>query len=710
MSKRIFALILTLAMMAAVLTGCSVDTNTAKISEPFNYSGYTAESYKSYTKESKFVKMSDGTKLAVDIYLPADGPEDTDGFPVVFQYTPYGRAFIVPEAGVVDKLKMKIGTGTYGDLLDRANSHDTVYGSSDYVVNKLLSNGYAYVCADMRGSGASYGTKIDFMPQLADDGKELIDWLEDQEWCDGNVGMFGGSYLGYSQLITAEKQPEALKCIVPEVTAFDGFTGEIRPGGVFLREYSEYDLQILLELNNYVPDEWIYPTAPVVDEDGDGEYSDERPIDKDGDGDFLNDYNYPEDPDDVPQYPDGVQREHHYYYLATKEHETNVPYSNLGPITPYIDSVADYGNGLEGSAYMVSPVANLDQLMESGIPIFNHGGWMDAFLRGTTELYSTLKDTNPSRMVIDAGYHMGDSPFYKYNGLDEDAEVKKMATEYLRFYDYYLKGIDNGLMDEDPILIYNMNGDGWRTEKEWPLARQVETNYYFGDENTLGTSQDKAGSDAYTVNWSTTSQWGTDYAESRWLMETPDTLPYRTEYDKLCLCYTSDAMAANTEVTGYPYIDFYVSSTSDSTGDFFVYLEDVDEKGEAVLVTEGVLNASYEKLYDNDEMILSGEKGIDVKPDLPWHGYEQAQENTEVFKDGRIAHLYFDLMPTSWVFQKGHRIRISIACADYPTYELTPQLVKDNDPNNKENVVPDITVYRDSEHPSHVVLPVIPRS
>ncbi len=681
-------------------------TSEERISRPFEYSGYTKPEYSSYTKRSEYVTMPDGVKLAVDIYLPAGERTEQPSFPVVFQYTPYGRAFIIRESSLLKRVGMRYAIGTAEPMVDRANSHDTVYGSSDTVIQTLLSCGYAYVCADMRGTGASYGTKVDFMPQIADDGKALIDWMASQDWCDGNVGMFGGSYLGYTQLVTAAKQPEALKCIIPEVTAFDGYTGEIRPGGIFLWAYSQQDMQIFLEHNCDLPEEYCYPTAPVIDEDGDGDYADEIPLDLNGNGSFLDDYSYPEDPDDEPRYADGKKREH-IYYLATREHLQNVPYNDLGGQAKCLDTELTFGE-LTVSAYDVSPVANLDKIMESGIAVFNHGGWMDAFTRGTTELYCTLEATNPSRMVIDPGYHMGTSPFWSYCGENEAESVKAYALEYLRFYDHYLKGVDNGIDTEAPVYIYNMNGDGWREENEWPLARQTELDYYLGADLSMGPDRSGTGADLYTVDFSHISDWGTDYAQNRQVMETPDELPYRTEYDKKCLCYTSAPLSADMEITGYPMVDIFVSSTAD-TGDFYFYLEDVDASGNALLVTEGELNASFAQLWDNDTVILSGSKNIDVLPELPWHGYEESQENSEVFSNGTVVELLVDLMPTSWVFKSGHSIRLSIACANNTIFELTPSLAPENKADDIQNIIPEITIYRDEEHPSRIILPVIPR-
>ncbi len=97
---------------------------------------------------------------------------------------------------------------------------------------------------------------------------------------------------------------------------------------------------------------------------------------------------------------------------------------------------------------------------------------------------------------------------------------------------------------------------------------------------------------------------------------TPNALLIRTDKDLQCLTHISEPMVQDTEVTGHTIIHLWVSSTADY-GDFFVYLEEVDENGEAVLITEGVLRAGFANLVDNDEEIYSGEVGIDVLPDLP---------------------------------------------------------------------------------------------
>jgi len=383
------------------------------------------------------------------------------------------------------------------------------------------------------------------------------------------------------------------------------------------------------------------------------------------------------------------------------------------------------------SPYTVSASAGIEAIAESGIPVYVFEGWMDAFARGGTEIYATLAKSNHARLLVGAGYHEETSPYWEYCGEDEDEQIENFYTERLRFFDRYLKGIENGIDTEDPVVIYNMNGDGWRTETAWPLEEAEDQTLYFDADNSLnfkgsegaggaeaaegsagettgsGSGESaETGSDEYTVDFSTTANYGDSYDGARYLMTTPDVMPDRTDEDTKCLTYTTQPLTADTEVTGHPIVNLWVSSTVD-VGDFYVYLEDVDEDGTVVPVADGLLNAKYHELFDNDRMILGGDSQIDILPDLPWHGYEAGDADETVFANGKIVNLNFDLLPTSWTFKEGHSIRVSIACADCPTFELTPELCPNNEPEDAENIVPVVTVYRNAAYPSGITLPVV---
>jgi hypothetical protein len=674
-----FALVLALMIGVAPLS-FSPDVyaqGTAKVSLPFEYSGYSTTEYSSFVKMSKYAPMSDGVQLAVDIFLPAGGPSRTK-FPVVFQYTPYQRATINPATGAIRD------------------------ASLNSLAKLLLSYGYAFAVADMRGSGASTGWKMDFMPEIQRDGGELVKWIAAQSWCDGNVGMTGGSYVGWSQMATAGQKPAALKCILPEVIPLDGYTGEVYPGGVYLKAFLDLWTQgNRFQANNYfLPSYGFFPTTPVVDEDNDGDLADEIPIDWNGNGTFLD--------DGPPTYKDGVVRKGNIYYNLTLEHYLyNVEYAGFAANLPFIDSVTPVGK----TSYELGPNAFVPAMMEFGIPIYNAGGWFDGFARGTTELYNTMAGTNPSKMLMRPSYHGGGGPFWQYLGIDPNEASTKMNIERLRYFERCLKGIDNGIDKEPPIYIYVMNSGSWRFEDRWPLLEKVDTKYYFEENHSLSTVKATKGSDQYTADFSHDSRYGTNLGNRLLGVAglAPNALPIRTQKDGQTLLYTSKPMAQDTEVTGHPIVELYVSSTADY-GDFFVYLEDVDQQGQSILVTEGVLRAEWAKLYDTNEQIYSGKYGIEVLPKLPWHGYEQAQyPHKPPLRDGRVVKLVFDLLPTSWVFKQGHRIQASIACADWPTFKLHEKLSPNNKPIDPANIVPTVTVYRDSKHHSSISLPVIPR-
>ena len=108
--------------------------------------------------------------------------------------------------------------------------------------------------------------------------------------------------------------------------------------------------------------------------------------------------------------------------------------------------------------------------------------------------------------------------------------------------------------------------------------------------------------------------------------------------DEKCLTYTSAPLDQDLEISGHPIIHVWVSSTA-KYGDLFFYLEDVNEEGEAILITEYPLRAGFADLYDNDEEIYSGDLGIDVLPDLPWHGFEEAQYVDQIFEVREIVEI-----------------------------------------------------------------------
>ena len=706
-TSRVAAVTLVLVLAAACDDPNRIDVPTI----PLSAEGISPAEWSSHVRTSHFVTASDGVRLAVDVALPTGYTGEGDAatsFPVVFRYTPYHRTSIDPATGAVSLAPFDF----------------------------FIARGYAYVAADMRGSGASFGWNDVMTPMMVEDAGVIVDWIAAQPWSDGNVGMFGGSYEGWSQFATAAAKPEALKAIVPVHTGWDGMI--VQPGGIFSYAFTEMwtAMTDFINHNNVFPTFPIPPVTPVLDEDGDGELRDEIPMDADGDTWFTDDYPWPVDPANPPRYADGFERTEHAYFNATMEHIAHPDGApgNYDAVTS-IRSHRFFDTRREADGMTPGDMnwGLVPDVIESGVAIYNFAGWWDAFARSSFEVFATLEGTNPSRIIAWPMYHQGISPAAS-TGIGADPARDNVYTptylgEAVRWYDRWLKGIRNGIDLEPPVHIFVQN-EGWRSEETWPLEHEVRLRFHLTGDGTLDREPGQPGSDEYTADFTHDASFGPpldasqisvanamkgrapfhapSFGHSRQQMfGVPGDLPYRTDKADQVLTYTSVPLAADMEVTGHPVISVSVSSTADY-GDLYFYLEDVDPDGNAVLVTEYQHRAGFDRLVDND-LLIPGNTGVDVKPELPWHGFREADYTERVFADGAQVRVTTSLYPTSWLFREGHRIRLSIAAADWPVFDLHPRLSPENRPDAEDNIVPTITIHRGGEEGSYVELPVIPR-
>ena len=669
-----------------------------------------------HQRSSHFVTMRDGVKIAVDVILPRGyiGDGEPDGrFPVIFEYTPYHRSSINTDSGEVPV---------------------------NFLRAFFIEKGYAYVSADFRGTGGSYGWMNQMSPDVAADGGEVVDWIAEQPWSNGRVGMYGGSYVGWSQMATASSKPEALKAIVPNVVGWDRHL--LKPGGVYSYAFAQIWSAFAFGLHRSGSKGLVWseargaapPVTPVVDEDGDGSLADEIPLDLDGSGFFHDDYAWPVDPAAPPQYGDESVRTEHHYFNAISEH-TRHPDGAPGTFdltalmnqTPFWDSPR-MGDGLlmnDGNFGLLPSIA------DSGVAIYNYAGWWDPFARSGLQIFATLRDSNPSRVAVWPAYHQGLAEQAATTlGVGEQDRVytQKYLTEMLRWYDRWLKEIDNGIDREPPVQVYVFN-EGWRAENEWPLANETRQKYYLGSDGMLGDSApETAGAVEYLADFTHDSGWGPplptapiseinalrpkpaatadQFSRNRHqMMGVPETAPFRTAQAGQTVTFTSEPLEDDTTVIGHPVVHVWASSTEDY-GDFFFYLEDVAPDGTAILITEHPHRAGFNRLVD-DDLLIPNNPGIDVKPDLPWHGYREQDYSDRVFADGAVVEVVSDLLPIAWKFPAGHRIRLSVAAADWPTFRLHPKLAPTNRPDDPDNRVPTISLHHGGERASFVDLPVI---
>jgi putative CocE/NonD family hydrolase len=248
-------------------------------------------------------------------------------------------------------------------------------------------------------------------------------------------------------------------------------------------------------------------------------------------------------------------------------------------------------------------------------------------------------------------------------------------------------------MKEPSIYYYVMGASKkgtWRTTNQWPLANQKPSRFYFSEGKTGSIASvndgfllpeppgNKDAADAYTVDYSTTSG-----KYSRWYaVNWPRNYPNMQTNDQKALTYTTPPLQSDTEVTGHPIVHlWFVTDAPDL--DFFVYLEEV-VGSRSTYITEGNLRVSHRALSKAPYNNLG----------LPYHSHYKS--DLAPIPAGKPVELVFTLLPTSYLFRAGHRIRLTITCADADNFE-TPVL----------SPTPKIHLLRDSAHTSFVEFPII---
>jgi putative CocE/NonD family hydrolase len=368
---------------------------------------------------------------------------------------------------------------------------------------------------------------------------------------------------------------------------------------------------------------------------------------------------------------------------AIKEHASNYDVHEQALGMMYRDDIAPSGLGTTDT---FSPHSYIDKIQSSNAAVYCYSGWYDgAYQHAAIKRYMTI--SNPKKLTIGPWEHGGRQQISPWS----ESRTPKFDhnAEMLRFFDYYLKGIDNGIMQEKPVHYFTMGEEKWKSGDTWPPPNAQVTTFYFAADNRLVSEKPEvaAGHDEYVVDYSA----GTGDA-SRWNSLTGPrgdlqfAYPNRTEKDKKLLCFTSAPLTGDMEVTGHAIVRLYVSASADD-GNFFVYLEDVEPSGHVTYVTEGQLRALHRKLSDEEPP---------YKMAVPYHTFKKI-DAMPLLPD-KVTELVFDLLPTSYLFRKGHSIRVAVAGADkdhFALMETTPP--------------PSLKFYRNSVHASAIDLPVIPR-
>jgi putative CocE/NonD family hydrolase len=447
------------------------------------------------------VTMRDGVRLSTNIYRP-----DTTGkFPVLLARSPYGNG-----------------------------------GEGNREAHFFARCGYAVVVQDTRGRYESEGIFDAFQPEALD-GYDTQQWIGQQSWCNGKIGTFGGSYVGYTQWMPAALQSPYLVTMLPAVTFSDLHDVVYQNGAFRLDLFTPWSMEMTHPYNvsySYLAERMdsILMSLPLIEQDRAMGWR----------VSFLRDW------------------------LSHPEHD------------PYWDrtSMAEAYTSIRVSAY-------------------NIGGWYDILLEGTIDNYLKMtapgidpKISSKQKLLIGPWIHsMGKR---QVGELDFGEEAVFNSSEFgLRWFDSQLKGMDNGVMEEPPVRIFVMGINQWRFENDWPLARAEYRNYYFHSRGIANTLEGDGHLDTKPPKKESPDQY--DYHPEDPVPTIGTMGPYdqRTVEERPdVLVYTSPPLKKDLEVTGPVKAVVYASSSAVNT-DFTAKLVDVYPDGRAIRICEGIIRADH---------------------------------------------------------------------------------------------------------------------
>jgi uncharacterized protein len=556
------------------------------------------------------MKTRDGVTLRADIYRPAGDSKA----PVLLQRTPYNKD-----------------------------------GGSDFA-RKAVARGYMVVIQDVRGRYASEGDWYPFKYE-SNDGFDTVEWASSLPNSNGKVGMFGGSYVGATQMLAAVSHPPHLAGICPVVTASNYHENWTYQGGAFAQWFNQSWTSGLAQdtLNRTIR----HNTNALL-----------------GDS-VLPLKGYPLFNVTLPSEPGKLSQTLAPYYLDWIDHPLYDSYWKQWSIEEQYPSIQ--------------------------VPALTVAAWYDLFQGGSLRNFEGLKAhagaetaRKEQRLLVIIGGHAGGGRHIGSVDFGPAAEEFDEGKATLEWYDYLLQGKQNEFATQKPVKIFVMGENKWRYEDTWPLERAKETRYHLhsagkansasGDGELSTESSHGEAPDAYLydpLNPVPTTG-GPLCCDPEHLAAGPrDQRPVESRPD--VLVYSTPPLEEDMEVTGPVLLDLYAKSSAADT-DFTAKLVDVWPNGFVQNLTEGILRARY----------------------------RNSTNKTDPIEPGKVYEYKIDMWSTSNVFLKGHRIRLEVSSSNFPRFDRNLNSGKDQTIDSSVMKATN-TIFHDKEHPSTLVLPVVPR-
>ncbi len=544
---------------------------------------------------SHYVTMRDGCRIAVDIYVPnsLSGAVTLRTFPAIAMFTPYYRRFKLRPAATGEA---NPNTGKFRDF--------------------FVPRGYAVVVVDVRGTGASFGTRDSFRsPKEREDSREIADWIVTQPWSNGVIGATGVSYLGAASDFLASTGHPAVKAVAPLFSVWDTYSDNYFPGGIQLKSLTRIYDDLMVGLDHDQRDvlkQFSYFSNP--------DFEGPQPVDDDSDGTLVRE--------------------------AVKEHLGNFRQTEFMPEFKFREEGLPYDPSFSSASF--SPYS-VSQGIRRDVAILSVSGWRDGagYTNGAISRFLTLKE-NPRHLLLgpwDHGARIDVSPWRTV----EEADFPLLG-EILRFFDTYLLGLDTGLRNEAPIHYFSMHAEQWREAAVWPPVEPRQT-FFLAQDHRLSGAAPAMGSDAYKVDFAIGTGAGTRYERIAGIDSRNYYPDWQGRSDRM-LGYTSEPLSQAMELAGHGLADLFLSS-SEPDAALFVYLAEIEADGAERYVTEGLLRALHRKEAPAPETYRTA---------WPFRSFSRA--DARPLTPGEVERIRIPLLPVAWLFAAGSRIRLSIAGAD----------------------------------------------
>jgi putative CocE/NonD family hydrolase len=513
--------------------------------------------------------------------------------------------------------------------------------------------GFAVAIQDCRGRFASEGVWVPFVHE-GKDGYDSVEWLAGQPWCSGKVGMIGGSYLGWVQWWAAAERPPHLVTIIPNVSPPDPFYN-------IPYEYGAFFLMGAI---------WW---AEVLETQATADISGEKII-------------------GMLKKP----RDAKYQELLRRLPVIDLDKAILGKENPSWRKWIEHPSE---DAYW-QKINFLSRLERVRLPVFHQSGWFDGDGIGSKLNYARMSALgHPHQKLILGPWGHTDTATRMQGGHDFGPQaLRDLPRDYLRWFDYWLKGIDNGVLKEPLVSIFVMNSNRWLHGPKYPLPQTRFEKWYLAGGGKANTSlgdgklvREPPGKDAppdryrYDPADPTPNpdllgglEKETAEADKGKKPADRDRREERTRKRRDLLVYVSEPLAEPYTFAGPVSAVLYAASSARDT-DWFMRLMTVDPKGKVFVLGEGKIRARFRRSM--------------AKPEL--------------LEPGKVYEYALDLWQTGITVPKGHRLRVEVASASFPVFSRN---LNTGGHNEKETrfVTAEQTVYHDAQYPSHVLLPMIP--